>query len=256
MSIFNRATDLPTLKADRLMGIATQYFPGGALPSDDELWFKLLSAETSLEHRFRTLFGVREVYGEDRPPPDLATLQANGTPTIVEPGYDFDPGFFSAEMWGLIELRHKPVVQVHEVAFSYPGPADSLYVVPNSWIRAEKKYGRINVVPGTQGSVTLPVNAFIISALSGGRTIPLMIKVRYQAGMPNIRTERPDIIDAIFRMAVLGVLDDQFFPSSDSSTIDGLSQNMSLDTQKYRDLTDKRLDEIGRSLSGIRMMVL
>lgn len=255
MSIFNRDTDLAALKADRLLQLAGEFFPNG-LPSDDELWGKLLAEEASLESRLRTQFETRLVYSAGRPPPDLASQIAAGTRTIVEPGYDFTPDFFSGESWGLLCLRHTPVLTVEEVSFSYPGPADSLYSVPREWIRFEPKVGRMNIVPTTTGAVAFPANAFILSSLGGGRTIPFMVQVRYRSGFADIRAERPDIVDAIRRMTVLSVLDDQFLPTSGSSSIDGLSQSLSVDTGKYRDLTDSRIDRIASSLTGIRVMVL
>lgn len=254
MSIFNRETDLPALKADRLVRLSGEFFPDG-LPSDDELWLKLLAEETSLESRLRTLFEPRLIYSAGRPPLDLAAQIAAGTRTLVEPGYDFTPDFFSADTWGLVSLRHTPVLAIEEVSFSYPGPADSLYNVPIEWIRFEAKVGRMNIVPTTTGAVAFPANAFILSSLGGGRTIPFMVQIRYRAGFADIRTERPDIVDAIRRMAVLSILDDAFLPSSGSSSIDGLSQSLSVDMGKYRDLTDARIDRIASSLTGIRVMV-
>lgn len=254
MSIFDRAVDLPTLKADRLLRVANTFFPDG-LPSDDELWGKLLAEETSLEQRLRTQFEPRLVYSAGRPPPDLAEQVAAGVRTIVEPGYDFTPEFFSADTWGLVSLRHTPVLAIEEVSFSYPGPADSLYNVPLDWIRFEPKVGRMNIVPTTTGAVAFPANAFILSSLGGGRTIPFMVQIRYRSGFTDIRTERPDIVDTIRRMTVLSLIDDAFLPTSGSSSIDGLSQSLSIDTAKYREITDARIDRIESSLTGIRLMV-
>lgn len=255
MSIFNRETDLIALKADRLLSVADQFFPEG-LPSDDELWFKLLAEETALEQRLRVFFEPRLIYSRGRPPPDLADQVAAGVRTVVEPGYDFTPDFWSGESWGLLNLRHTPVLSVEEVSFSYPHPSDSLYSVPLDWIRFESKVGRMNIVPTTNGAVSFPANSFILSSLGGGRTIPLMVQIRYRAGIENIRTERPDIVDAIRRLTVLSILDDQFPPMSGSSSIDGLSQSLSVDTAKYRDLTDARIDRLASSLRGIMVMVL
>lgn len=255
MSIFNRDTDLPALKADRLLNVAAQFFPDG-LPSDDEIWFKLLAEEVSLEQRLRTFFEPRLIYSTGSPPPDLDTQIAAGVPTVVEPGYDFTPDFFSADVWGLLSLRNTPVIEVQEISFTYPNPAASLYTVPLEWIHVDFKVGRVNLVPTTTGAVEFPASAFILSALSGGRTIPFMIKVRYRAGIENIMSTRPDIVDAIRRMTVLSILDDQFIPTSGSSSIDGLSQSLSIDIGKFRDMTDARIDRIASSVQGIRVMVL
>ena len=46
-----------------------------------------------------------------------------------------------------------------------------------------------------------------------------------------------------------------YFPTSGSSSVDGLSQSLSVDTDKYRDLVDKRIETLSQSLQGIRCMV-
>ena len=254
MPIFT-TNDLPALKADRLLRIAAQLFPDN-IPSDSYIMEKLLVAETDLEQRFRTVFAPREVLPSGASDAEFAAIAATGVPALEEPGVDYDPRLFSGEAWGLIELRHKPILSIHSISFAYPNVTDTLYTIPLSWLRPEKKYGRVNIVPGTDQALTLPANAYIITALGGGRTIPFMIQARYQAGFANIRVERPDIVDAIKRLCVLSILDDQIFPQSGSTSLDGLSQSLSLDVGKHRELLDRKLDVIGESLSGIRFMAM
>lgn len=255
MSIFT-AADVVSIKADRLMKVANDYFPD-AIPSDSYILEKLQAEEANLEHQLRTLFDVREILPDAAPQSERDLVAATGAKLLFEPGYDYDPGLFYGDTWGLIPLRNKPVVAVHSIRLAYPNATDTLYAIPNEWIRVEKQVGRISLVPGTGAAfVGLPVTAFMLSALGGGRTIPLMVQVRYSAGIPNIRAERPDIVDLIKKMAVLAVLDDQYFPASGSDSVDGLSQSLSIDTGKYRDLVDKRIASLGSSLSGIRVMVM
>ena len=260
MTIFTEAKDVPRLLADRLLRVAAAYFPGVQL-SHEYVWEKLLAEEAMLEQRTRTLFGVREVYPTGALDSEVAALSATvaalAPPGAVleEPGYDYDPRFFNGDAWGLIELRHKPLVAVHSIIFAYPTVDQQLFTIPADWIRPEKKYGRVNLVPGTDTAINLPANAYILSALGGGRVIPFMIQARYRAGMPTIMQDRPDIVDCIRKMAVISILDDMYLPQSGSTSIDGLSQSLSIDTGKYRDIVDKRIDQISSSLNGIRGMV-
>lgn len=255
MPIFTRA-DLPTLRADRLLRIGLQLFPDNP-PSDDYLMEKLLAAEVGLEQQLRTTFSPREVLPTGAAQSEFdAALLAAGQPAIEEPGYDYDPQLFQGEGWGLMQLRHKPILAVHSIVLAYPNVDARLFEIPQSWIRPEKKYGRLNIVPSTDAAVNLPANAYILSALAGGRIIPFMVKVRYRVGFADLRTERPDIVDAIKRLAVLSILDDQYFPQSGSTSVDGLSQSFSLDVGKHRELLDTKIAAIESGLSGIRFIGL
>lgn len=253
MSIFTIA-DVAKLKQDRLLRVANSLFPD-VMPSDEYLFEKLQAEEVSLEQRFRTNFSVREVLPTGADPAEQAAFP-EGTLFLEEPGYDYEPRLFEGESWGLIVLRNRPIVAIHSIRFAYPSITSSLYEVPKAWIRFERKLGRVNLVPATDSVVTFPANAFIMSALSGGRTIPLMMQVRYSTGFVDIRKERPDIVDALLRATVLSVLDDQFLPTSGSDSIDGLSQSLSFDAGKHRELLDARLDRIASSLQGIQVAFL
>lgn len=255
MSIFSQSADVPRIMADRLMRLAATYFPDAPL-SHAYVWEKLLAEETLFEQRTRTKLGVREVLPTGADASEYEAFATAGMPVLEEPGYDYDPRFFNGDAWGLIELRNKPIVTVHSVVFAYPNVDNVLFSIPPSWIRPDKKYGKINLVPGTDTAINLPANAYILSALGGGRTIPFMVQVRYQVGMPNIRTDRPDIVDTIIKLTVLAILDDLYLPASGSSSLDGLSQSLSFDASKYRELVDKRVDTIASSLNGIRFMAM
>ncbi|HEY0205761.1 MAG TPA: hypothetical protein VGC15_16580 [Acetobacteraceae bacterium] len=254
MSLFTIA-DVATLKADRLLRVAESMFPD-AMPSDDYILFKLQAEEANLEQRTRTCFGVREILPSGANDAERAALEATGAVILDEPGYDYDPGLFMANTWGLIALRHKPILDVHSIVMAYPSADSVLFTIPKSWVRPEKKYGRLNLVPASDTAINFPANAYIMSTLGGGRVIPLMLQVRYSVGMPNLRTERPDILDLIFKMTVYSILEDQYLPASGSDSLDGLSQSLSFDASKYKDLLDARIEKVSQSLNGIRFMVL
>ncbi len=254
MTIFTTA-DLPALKADRLLQVAAQLFPGFD-PSDDYIFEKLTAAEIGLQQQLRTQFSPAEVLPTGADQSEFDAFAAAGVTVIEEPGYDYDPNLFQGEAWGLLELRNKPILAVHSIIFAYPNVDATLFTVPAAWIRPEKKYGRINIVPSTDTDINLPANAYILSALGGGRLIPFMLQVRYQVGFANIRVERPDIVDVIKRLCILSILDDQYFPQSGSTSLDGLSQSISMDTGKFREQLDKKISTIASTLQGIRFMGL
>ena len=254
-SIFTPSVDLPTLQTDRLLTVASRFFPDANL-SDPYLWLKLTAAETEMERQLRTLFSPREILPSGPTfDAESAALVATGATVVEEPGYDYEPALFLGNTWGDIELRHRPVIAVHSIIFAYPSTGDNFYQVPNDWIRLDKKYGRISLVPSTNTSVVLPLNAYLLSAIGAGTTVPFMIAIRYSAGNPNLRVLRPDIVDTIFRMAVMSIIDDNFIPSSGSESIDGLSQSNSFDPSKYQAALDAKIAKIQSELNGIRMLV-
>ena len=254
MSIVTIA-DVATLKADRLLRVANNMFPD-AMPSDEEILFKLQAAEVSLEIRTRTNFATREILPSGANDAERKALTATGAVILDEPGYDYDPSLFSGDTWGLITLRHKPILTIHSIVLAYPSADSTLFSIPPSWFRPEKKYGRVNLVPASDTAINFPANAYILTALGGGRTIPLMLQARYSVGMPNLRRERPDILDLIFKMTVFSILEDQFLPASGSDSIDGLSQSLSFDASKYGELLEARMAKISESLNGIRFVSL
>lgn len=130
-----------------------------------------------------------------------------------------------------------------------------VYEVPIEWVRVDPKVGRINLVP-TQSVLALPLNAFILSALGGGRSIPLMLHVRYRAGLANAAADWPDILSVIKMQALLDVLNDRFVPSSGSVSADGLSQSISYEADKYADTVSKKLDKLRSAIHGVRVMVI
>ena len=91
--------------------------------------------------------------------------------------------------------------------------------------------------------------------LAGGRSIPFMVEIRYKVGLPNIRVTHPQIVDVIYKQTVLSILDDQYFPTSGSESLDGLSQSLSMDVSKLRMSVDKRIQLLRESLNGIMLVV-
>lgn len=243
-----------SLRRDRLAVMLDSYAPGATI-TDEYLVEKLVSAERALERDLRVFFTPREMVTPATPQAELDALALAGEQVEEEPGYDYDPALFQGNTWGLIELRQRPAISVSKIGFYYPAPISLVYEVPIEWVRLDKKVGRINLVP-TQTVMALPLNAYILSALGGGRNIPLMLHIRYRAGLQNAATQWPDLLTLIKRQAMLDVLADRFVPSSGSVSADGLSQSISFEAAKYQEEIDHKTEKLRSAIHGIRMMVL
>lgn len=255
MTIF---TDKPAivaeLRSSQLALISDSYFDASKL-SNDYIYDKLLAAESELEHKLRVFIEPTVVLPDSATQSDIAALEADGKRYVIDAGYDYDPEFFTGESWGFLSTRHKPIISVESMYFVYPAPQQAVYTIPDSWIRLDRKYGHIRLVPAAQ-SFSAPLSAFMMQAMGGGRTIPFMIHVRYIAGIRNIRQEYPEAVSLIKRMCVLGLLKDAMIPQSGSISADGLSQSMSADIGKMSDVIEQSIESLRDTIVGIRMMVL
>jgi hypothetical protein len=243
-----------SLRRDRLI-VALQTFAPGVTLQDDYLLEKLVAAEQTLQRALRVFFTPRAMLPFGALQSEIDALTAAGKTVEMEPGYDYDPDMFQGNMWGLIEVRQKPIICVHSITFNYPAPSNVLFTVPTEWIRPDLKYGRINLVP-VQTAMSLPLNAFILSALGGGRTVPLMLQVRYSAGIANCAQSFPDILDLIKKETVLSIVDDTYVPASGSVSADGLSQSISFQAESYRKTIEAKIERLRQAIHGIRTMVM
>ena len=242
------------LREERLLQVISTWAPGVVL-SDDYLAEKLRTAEADAERKLRVFFSPVEIIPTGWPE-DTAALDAAGIRWVEEPGYDFEPELFAGERWGLLETRHRPIVRIDAIQFTWPAPAlGVLYRIPKSWPRVDKKYGRINLVP-TQDMVSLPLNTFLLTTLGGGRRIPLMVQIRYCAGLDNTSQHWPDLLDLVKKMAILSLMGDWFLPTSGSISADGLSQSKGLDIDKFASMVEGKLDALRQALHGLRVMVV
>ena len=255
-TIFTQSVVVPQFLANRLTNAIARLAPGTTF-DPQYLWWKILAAEKKLSDDLRVWFQPRQVLPDASDPSIAAGILAANPAAIIEyePGYDYDPSFFGGDRWGLMELRHRPSLAVQSIYFQYPTPGQGLWYIPPDWVRLDKKFGHLNLVP-TQNTIAMPLNAYILSVLGGGRKIPLMLQVQYTAGLENVLTQWPEIVDLILKMAALSVLDDLYLPSSRSQSIDGLSQSISFDPDKIRTDIDNRTELLRQKISGPRMMIL
>jgi hypothetical protein len=240
VSLFSQA-DVATFRSDRLaQPLAT--LAAGATISDAYLLSKLLAAEAEVSRKLRVKLEPTYVFSDEPtdaqkaalPLKTVGSVQTGPIPYIVEPGYDFDPSIFEGESWGRIDTRQQPIISVDSVQWAYPAPTNTIYTVPPAWLRIDKKYGTIQMVPSGQFT-TAPLSIWVLSVLGGGRNVPFMIRINYTCGLADPFGDWPDLIDVIYLVATLKVIEGLYVPQSGSVSGDGLSMSNSFDVQKYRE---------------------
>jgi len=241
------------IRRDRLVRLAKSHLGGDEL-TDDVIWGKLIAAEAEAERHLRVWLAPREVLPADPAyDADAAALVAAGQRVEREPGYDYDPALFDGSRWGLLELRQRPISAVRWVRFAYPNPGSNLSEIPANWLRPEGSTNKVNIVPST-GTVSLPLNTFILSVLGGGHRVPFMLAVAYRAGIEQVNDRLPDLAQTVKRMAMLSILDDMLMPQSGSVSADGLSQSISFEAEKHRETIETKLDKMRDALQGVRLV--
>lgn len=254
-SIFgDQAAALAALRRDRLLTVAQTWFPDAEL-TDEYLWSKLRAAEADAQRRLRTWFSPRLIVTHDTTDADRAKFRQGEEPVAEEPGYDFDPSLFAAGAWGMMRLRQRPIVKVLRMRFIYPGTQESLFDVPIHWLRIDKKYATVQLVP-VGSYVQGQLGGFVISSVGFAGSMPLAVQVVYRAGLENAAEDYPDLLDLLKKMAVLSILDDQYLPSSGSISADGLSQSLSFDASKYHDQIEQKVERLRQSIGGVTMGIL
>lgn len=253
----NRFTATASLRRDRLLAAA------GVIPSsnftDDYLWEKLRAAESEVGRTLRVPLVPTRFFPAQ---PNQAEIDAlGGAPWGIDPGYDLGPENNAGDRWGMIAVRNKPIISIQRYRFAYPAVDGMAFDVPLEWLRPDKKYGQISVVPASY-SLSVPLSGIVMQALSAGRTVPLMLQVTYTAGLENAQRDYPELVDVVKKLAILKCIEDRFVPQSGSISADGLSQSMSIDMDKYRDTIDHTLNGgkgsnggLMAAIHGVRAMV-
>jgi hypothetical protein len=252
--------EVAALRRDRLVAIATMYAPGREF-SDEYLLSKLVVAEREIERALRVFLIPREIVPEGPdgvPDPaidaEVAALEAAGQLVHREPGYDYDPEEFGSGSWGAIDLRSSPVCVIRGVSFHYPVNG-SMFEVRPEWLRVDKKYGRVQFVP--VGAVMAgQLGGLVTQALAIGSGMPLMIRVRYRAGLENVPRDWPDILAVIRRKAMLSILEELYVPSGGSVSGDGLSQSFTFKVTEHEDALRRMIERLRQAIHGIELVVV
>lgn len=257
-SLFIRDIVIDEMRTDRLVAAAA-----GALQdvtvSDDYIWQKVRAAESEIGHMLRVPLVPTKVFPVDPTQDEIDAL--NGMAWMVESSPDYEAEMFSHDRWGTVLTRQKPIIEVESVIFSYPTQTTSIFRVPDSWLRVDKKYGSIRILPTSNVAFT-GMSGFFILSTTFGRTIPNMVQIRYTAGLTDVETNWPELLDAIKKMAVIKIIEDAYLPQSGSISSDGLSQSLSVDMDKYRSSVDAIMNGTSgngglvAAIHGVRMIAL
>lgn len=217
------------------------------------LWSQYKAAEADASRLLRVALEPTQVFAGD---PDQSEIDAlSGAPYIVEAAYDYEPDMFQYDKWGFVVTRQRPIIAVQSFRISFPALAAHPFDISPDWIKLDRKYGQIRVVP-TGSTMATPIAMHLMQIIGGGRFVPHMVRLRYTAGLSDAANQYPDLLDVIKKMALLRIIDGMFFPQSGSISADGLSQSTSVDTQKMHDGIDDKLDALRDAIHGVRCMVV
>lgn len=254
----SRMVAIAKLRRDRLMLLANSLLPDLQL-SDDFLWEKLLAAEAAVGHRLRVPLAPTRFFSSQPSQQQIDAL--NGARWAIDPPYDYSPSDWHGDKWGFILTRQKPIQSIVGLRLAYPSPSQTIVEVPTEWLRCDRKYGHVQIVPTGHTFQTM-LGGMFMSQISGGRTLPFTVHLEYVAGLANVPRDFPDLLDVVQKMAVTKIVEDGFLPQSGSISADGLSQSMSVDVSKYNDSIDRLIDGEGgngglvASIHGIKTMVI
>lgn len=135
--------------------------------------------------------------------------------------------------WGWLQLFKVPVISVQRVRGVFPLGGEVVY--PTEWIQVSGESGQCSVVPA-QGNISAMIigqgGSFLPITAGGVSKIPNMWRIDYCAGMDSEDLPRM-IVEAIAKLAcvdlltILSALVRPIGVTSESASIDGLSQSMS-----------------------------
>lgn len=250
MSLFDEK-DVKAFRQDRLGLLVRNLFPGAEF-TDSFVLDKIKAAEAETSRKLAVKLEPTKVFPGE--PTDEQVTALNGMPYIVEPGYDFDPELFANERWGRLDTRQRPIISVESIKFAYPAPGNTVFDVPQEWMRLDKKYGVIQLVPAVNFNAA-PLGAFVMSVLGGGSTVPFMIRMEYTCGLADPLVAWPDLVDVILKTATLKIVQDPQLPQSASTNADGLSQSRGLEIEKLEDTIDRLLFGGKGSNGGLRTAI-
>ena len=196
----------------------------GRVYSDQDIEKDLRAAEDWVEQNIHTFL---------RPTRIVCEPQAGAVYDAEEPAYDYPPNFYDGERWGFLKLRRWHVQSVERMFFAYPNIDQTKYEVPASWVRLDKRYGMIRLVPD-RVAIYAAFNAFMLSMFSGGRSVPQSIFLSYTAGFTpqELLDSHQELLQLVGKLAAtntLMVLSDALSQgvASTSNSADGLSQSIS-----------------------------
>lgn len=230
-------------KQHELYGVVTFAANEQGALSDDAIVQKLAAAEDfyerSLQIRFQETRVFSDVWGRQHstfPPGSIADLPDDFDPIndLDEPAYDYATDFWGGDQWGKLFLNYRPIRDISQVFFAFPG-TQPVWSVPLTWLRPDRKFGSFQIVPSSSVAVYATFNAYILGVLAGGRGLPQSIYVDYTVGFTpdELCTHHNDLLEGVrlhAMLATLGLVSTAANPGgvqSSSLSIDGLSRSRS-----------------------------
>lgn len=201
---------------------------------------EIRAAEDSIEHDIKVAFGEQRIVCE----PEARGIAASAYDR-EEAAYDFERDMFLEHRWGYFELRARPVIAIERLFFRFPGGSFSTpYTILPEWIRLEKTFGHLRIVPTHAGPELsmLAIGAFLMSMLRGGGTrgVPHALYVDYRAGLTRdaLCRHHQDLLKAVRIRATLllmGILSNVRGAGVGSQSLsqDGQSRSQSLASGKW-----------------------
>jgi hypothetical protein len=193
------------------------------------------SAEDWLERELGTFFGIKRVAS--------APVERQLDPAAYDvacPALNYSPELWTDERWGCIKTDYRPVHDVSQFFFAYPGMPQSEIYNAKQWLTIDHKFGHLNIVPTGGNAVLAVYNAWVMSILAGGRGLPRSLFIDYTAGLDPayLRAHAADLLDILraqIFMAMLGPLSYMRTNgvASCSTSLDGLSQSESFAQGQY-----------------------
>src|ERR1035437_9121706 len=169
----DEAAAVANLRVDRLILAASTIMPNVSM-STSYLYGKLLAAEADASRRLRVKFQPTAFFPTT--PTDAQILALAGMPWEEDPAYDFDPAMFQGDNWSFIAARNKPLISVTSLIYSYPSENDFIYPIPLEWVRMDKKYGQIRLIPTSNISLAM-LGGFMLQLVGAGRVIPHILNL-------------------------------------------------------------------------------
>lgn len=225
------------LKNGELYGVLIKA-SGEAKPLKDEVIARKIRAA---EDFYETDLAIRLQQKKVASDPDIRGLVEGTDYDLAEAAYPLDANGFVGDTFCYLRLNLRPVASISRLAFQLPGMR-SAFVVPPDWIKLERKYGRIQLLPitGQFGVQLLQISSLGLTMLSAGRTLPQVIFVDYVTGFTTaqLQADHQNLLEGILLRAslllfgIVGNVRSGGFQSGSLSE-DGLSRSMSLPSGKY-----------------------
>lgn len=233
-SLFIKDIVVDELRNDRLMAASAGVLSDIEV-SDDYLWSKIRAAESEIGNMLRVPLVPTRFFPQQPTPEQIDEL--DGMAWEIESAQDYLKDMFAGDKWGYVVTRQRPIISIEGMRFVYPTEANGYYDIPKSWISVDAKYGHIRLVP-TSSAVMTGLMGVTMMGMVAGRSIPSMVRLTYTAGLTDVETNLPELLDAIKKKAVLKIVADAFLPSSGSISGDGLSESVSVKMDDYHDAID------------------